>query len=135
MAFLIWDNQFSLNVKKIDEQHKHLFHLLNKLHDVVVEGAEQSLLAHILDELIEYTVYHFGTEEKLFAEHQYPEYTMHKREYDDLTRQVVEFQRIFREGSATISFELLDFLRRWLTKHTLGSDQKYAAFMHAKGVF
>ncbi len=135
MAFLIWDNQFSLNVKKIDEQHKHLFDLLNKLHDVVVEGAEQSLLAHILDELIEYTVYHFGTEEKLFAEHQYPEYTMHKREHDDLTRQVVKFQRTFREGSATISFELLDFLRRWLTKHTLGTDRKYAAFMNAREVF
>ncbi len=135
MAFFIWNDQYSLNVKKVDEQHKHLFHLLNTLHDVVVEGAEQRILAHILDELIEYTVYHFETEEKLFAEHHYPDYVKHKREHDDLTRRVVEFQKTFRAGSATISFELLDFLRDWLAKHTLGTDRKYATFMNAKGVF
>ncbi len=56
-------------------------------------------------------MYHFGTEEKLFEEQQYPEYAAHKQEHDALTRQVAELQKKFREGNATIPFEVLDFLR------------------------
>ncbi len=129
MAFLAWTDQFRLNVKEIDEQHKYLFSLLNRLHNSVIEGAEQSALDKVLAELIEYTVYHFNSEEKLLKENNYPELDIHKQEHDELTRKVIELQTKFRDGSATISFEVLDFLSDWLTKHTMGSDQRYAAFI------
>jgi len=132
MAFLEWNVKYSLGIDEIDEQHQKLFDLVNRLHTAVVEGAEQSTLGEILDELIDYTIDHFNTEEKLFKENNFPEYKEHKQQHDDLTAQVVELQTKFREEIATISFDVLDFLGEWLTKHTIDSDQKYALFMKSK---
>ena len=129
MTFLTWTDQYKLKVNEIDEQHEYLFGLLNKLYDSVVEGAERATLDNVLAELIEYTVYHFNSEEKLFEQEGYPELDIHKKEHDELTKQVIELQTRFRNGSATISFEVLDFLSDWLTGHTMGSDQKYCAFV------
>jgi len=129
MAFISWADKYSMNVQEIDKQHKHLFVLLGNLHKAVSEGAEQGTLAEILDELIDYTVYHFKTEEDLFKKYKYHDYDNHKKEHDDLTKQVVELQKQFMDGSATISFEVLDFLRDWLLTHTMGSDMKYVNFI------
>ena len=129
MAFLTWTDQYKLNIKEIDEQHEYLFNLLNRLYDSVVEGAERSTLDNVLAELIEYTVYHFNNEEKMLEEKNYPELDIQKQEHNKLTEQVIELQTKFRDGSATISFEVLDFLSDWLTTHTMGSDQKYSAFI------
>lgn len=132
MSFISWTEKYSMNVKEIDEQHKHLFLLLSNLHDAVSEGAEQGTLSDILDELIDYTFYHFKTEEELLKKENYHDFENHKKGHDYLTGQVVELQNKFRHGSATISFEILDFLRNWLVKHTLGSDMKYAKYISSK---
>ncbi|MCP5002917.1 MAG: hemerythrin family protein [Planctomycetes bacterium] len=65
----------------------------------------------------------------------YPEYEAHKCEHDELTMRVVGFQRVFLEGSATVSYELLDFLSEWITKHTMVVDRKYSSFLNRRGVF
>ena len=135
MAFIDWTKKNEVGVKEVDDQHKKLFEMLNALHQATANGDEQSVLMGILDELIEYTVYHFQTEEDLFEEFDYPDYLEHKTVHDDLTRQAVELQRKFREGSATISFEVLDFLNSWLVDHTIGMDKDMGPFLNGKGVF
>jgi len=130
MAFILWTEKYTTNIKELDKQHKHLFSLLNKLHGAVSEGAEQGTIAEILDELIDYTFYHFKTEEDLLKKKNYTHYNTHKKQHDKLTGQVVELQKQFMQGSATISFEILDFLRDWLDKHTMISDLKYARFLN-----
>lgn len=130
MDFISWTDKYSTNIKEIDLQHKRLFSLLSRLHEAVSQGAEQGTHAEILDELIDYTFYHFRAEEDLLKRKNYPDYSSHKKQHDKLTGQVVKLQNRFRQGSATISFEILDFLRDWLDKHTLGSDLKYAKFIH-----
>ena len=135
MAFIDWTKKNEVGVKEVDDQHKKLFDMLNALHQATANGDEQSVLMGILDELIEYTVYHFQTEEDLFEEFDYPDYLEHKTVHDDLTRQAVELQQKFREGSATISFEVLDFLNSWLVDHTIGMDKEMGPFLNGKGVF
>jgi hemerythrin-like metal-binding protein len=129
VAFLDWSDKYSLGVAEIDEQHQNLFDLVSRLHTAVSEGSDQSIYGEILNELIDYVVYHFDTEENLFKEKNYPDYEVHKQKHDDLTKQVLELQTKFTEGSATISFEVLDFLSEWLKDHTTGMDQKFTAFM------
>ena len=71
----------------------------------------------------------------MFETFQYPHAESHRKEHNDLTRAVIELQEQFKEGSATISFEVLDFLRNWLIDHTLGSDQKFGPYFNQKGIF
>jgi len=134
MAFIDWTHDNEVGIKKVDEQHKHLFALLNRLHDAVAEGKEQGELFAIMDELIEYTVVHFQTEERLYVEYDYPGYENHKAVHDDLVAAALDLQAKLREGSATLSFELLEFLHDWLMGHTLGLDQEMSGFLKAKGV-
>lgn len=135
MAFITFNHENEVNIREVDDQHRRLFDILNRLHEAVVAGKEQSELFAILDELIEYTVYHFQTEEKLFVEHDFPGYVGHKAEHDRLTATAVELQGQLRDGSATLSFELLDFLHDWLMDHTLGLDQDMGPFLNERGIY
>jgi hemerythrin len=131
MAFMTWTEEISVN-DEIDAQHKKLFDIVNELHASVTAGAERSLLAKVFDELIDYTIEHFQTEERYFAELSYPDERAHKKEHDELTEQVADLQRRFAEGDLVISFELLDFLYDWLMKHTGDSDIKFRNFLNGR---
>ena len=135
MAFLEWTNKNKINVRIVDEQHKKLFSLLNALHKATVNGEERSSLTSIMDELIEYTVYHFRTEEKLCKKHDYPNYVAHTAIHNKLTEQALELQQQCRVGSATISFDLLDFMHGWLVNHTTGIDKEVGAHLNKCGIF
>lgn len=132
MAFMTWTSNLSVN-DEIDAQHKKLFDIVNELHASVTAGAERSALAHVFNDLIDYTICHFRTEEGYFAALSYPDATAHKKEHDDLTAQVLSLQRQFVEGDLVISFELLDFLYDWLMNHTSDSDIKFKKFLDGRG--
>ena len=88
----------------------------------------------ILERLVSYTVYHFGFEEKLFQKHGYPEYEQHKKAHENLVAKVKEFKTKVQSGDATISMELMNFLKDWLASHIKGTDKKYVPFMREHGV-
>ena len=134
MALIIWsDERYSLKIPHVDEQHKHLVELVNRMYDAVAVGAERSTLGQILEELIDYTVCHFRTEEELFIRYRYPDFQVHKQQHDTLTKQVLDFQNQFIEGSATISYEIMDFLHQWLVRHMAGSDREFLYYLQAIG--
>lgn len=132
MAFMQWSDKYVLGLSAVDEQHQNLFILVNKMHDLVVSGEEQSAVGEVLEELIDYTVEHFATEERLFKENKYPNYEQHKQQHDDLTQQVLELQEKFRDKEITVTFEILEFLHDWLNEHTTNSDLEYAKYALTK---
>jgi len=70
-----------------------------------------------------------------FARTAYPAAAAHKKEHDDLTKQVLDVKKKFQEGAtATLSMEVLNFLRKWLLNHIQGSDKKYGPHLNAKGI-
>ena len=72
MELFTWSDEMSVNIKRIDEQHKKLIDLLNSLFLAMIEGQAQSVIEKIVGELINYADYHFKTEEYYFEEHNYP---------------------------------------------------------------
>lgn len=132
MPFITWTTKNKINIPMIDDQHKMLFDLLNRLHSAVSAGHEQGAIGTILDELIDYTVYHFNTEEEIFQQHEFPMLEEHQKEHNHLTQQALDLQTQFKKGSATISFEILDFLHDWLMDHTAGLDMEFGNFMRSR---
>jgi len=128
MSFLEWSPKYELGIDVVDEQHERLFHIVNSLYDSVVNGEEQNVLGEILDELIDYTVYHFETEEEKFEHYRYPKLQEHKKEHNDLTQQVLELQKKFYNHELTITYDVLDFLSEWLKDHTTNSDYEFATY-------
>lgn len=134
MALITWTENFSVSVQSIDDQHKKLIGLVNDLYDAMRAGKARDVLGKVLAELIDYTVYHFGTEEKLFQKYAYPDYKAHKKEHDDLTKTAVDLKEKFNNGNMMITIEVMNFLKDWLNNHILGTDKKYGPFLSSKGV-
>jgi hemerythrin len=130
---LQWSEEFSVGIPEIDEQHKTLFTLVNTLYVAILDHKGTAACTEVLDELVDYTRVHFGLEQSLMHIGKYPEYENHCALHRELVDEVVALQDKIRSGKASISFELLHFLRTWLIKHILGEDKKYAAFFASNG--
>lgn len=133
MAFLKWEDRYSVKVPEMDRQHQHLVGIINRLHDEMTQGAPPEALAAILKDLIRYTQVHFRREEELMAAAAYPSLDRHKREHQDLTNQVLQFQSDLEAGRLALSISLLNFLKSWLRDHIVRSDTGYAEFVNPTG--
>ena len=134
MAFIDWKDTLSVGVELFDNDHKKLVALANSLHDSISVGAQQGALVPILDELVKYTVFHFGHEEGMMIQYAYPDYEKHKKEHDALVEKVQDYYDQVMEGKTAISLSLIGFLKDWLVNHIMGSDQAYKEFFKSRGV-
>ncbi len=134
MPLIEWNDGLSVKIPEIDEQHKKLVSIINQLHDAMIKRAGQQVLGGLLNELIDYTVTHFQTEEKYMRGTTFPGYLTHKRQHDDLTKQAVELKAKFEAGQPCMTLEVMDFLKEWLTKHIQGSDKQYTDHFLKAGV-
>ena len=132
---LEWNQNLSVGVPSIDEQHKALLALLNELSDATQAGRGQVVLGKVLKELADYTVYHFQYEESLFAQTGYSAAADHRKEHLDLITLVQVQSQQYEDGAREIlSEELLKFLRRWLYMHIMGSDKKFGPHLVSMGI-
>lgn len=134
MPLLTWTDTYSVKVKTFDSQHQRLFSMMNDLHEAMRNGKGSLLIGRILGDLLEYTCNHFAAEEKVMERVAYPALASHRAEHNALTAKVRDFAREFNAGRAALSPALMQFLQDWLKKHIQGTDQKYSAFLNARGV-
>ncbi len=126
-----WNEHFNTGIKIVDEQHHKLVDIINRLAKHVALDAKSVELNTIFDELIEYTVYHFKTEEEIW--HKYlPNDTLdteHKAIHQQFVTKVLEFKAEQEDGdSSKLTKDVLLYLAKWLASHILESD-RYLAYV------
>ena len=128
MTILNWNNQLELGIESVDKQHKHLIDLTNQLDDALAIGAERNTLINIVNDLIDYTVYHFQHEEQLMLKAQFnPEiYGIHKAEHEEFVEKMGQVQRDIEFDINVLSDDLMDYLVNWLCHHILNTDKQMA---------
>mgnify|MGYP001558302938 CR=1 FL=1 len=135
MPLMQWNESLKVGIDAVDGDHQKLVGMVNELFDAMQAGRGKDVLGKVLDELASYTAQHFAREESYFARTGYPDSAAHKKEHDDLRKQVNDVQAKFKSGAtATLTIDVLNFLRDWLVKHIKGSDMKYAPHLKAKGI-
>lgn len=134
MALITWNNALSTGIGEQDTQHKKLIDLINQLNDAMQAGKGADVLGKVLSELVNYTVYHFGYEEKLMAQHKYEETPAHKAEHAKFVQTAGDFKKKFDAGNAVVSTEIMNFLRDWLTTHIMKTDKKMGQSLSKLGV-
>lgn len=132
--FFVWKDEYSLGIKEIDEQHKYFVNLLDNIYQTVLTNEDRKLIGDKLNELKDYTIKHFATEEKYFDEFAYPEAEEHKLAHRDLEKNVLDFQEKFKNNKIEVSFDLIDFLEDWLIEHLAHMDMKYVKCFHDHGL-
>jgi len=134
LPLLEWDDSYSVNVLKIDTQHKRLISIVNELNDAMAEGRGKDILSNTLARLINYTKEHFRDEEQLMSDQGYPDFKKHQAEHIRLTEQVIQFQKEYEDGSIAITIKMMRFLRDWLSNHIKGTDKKYGPYLNERGI-
>jgi len=127
-----WSSKLCIGIDKIDNQHKELVRLVNQLHSAMKAKAGIQESSKILEQLADYTVYHFGFEEKLFDVHNYEASEEHKKNHRDFVKKVVDFQSDLKAGRAGLSMDLMYFLTKWLKDHILKTDKAYVSYLKDK---
>lgn len=131
--FVEWSDALSVGIEEIDGQHKVLVDLVNKMHEAIHQRHGSDVVNSILSDLADYTRIHFAVEESLMRILNYPGYEAHKEIHEELLGAVVDLQEKVATGKKSIGFELMHFLKTWLTKHIMEEDMQYSGFFIASG--
>ena len=132
--YMPWSADLSVGLQEIDEQHKVLVSLINRLfNEAVLKSPDRDIVSNILNELVQYTIIHFSVEESLFRIFDYPDGEVHQDHHEKLKQEVMKIQKKFLEGQV-IDLELMRFLRQWLKQHIMVEDKKYTPFFLATGI-
>ncbi|MBI9044727.1 MAG: hemerythrin family protein [Anaerolineaceae bacterium] len=134
MALITWNENLSVNIQEFDQHHKKLIDMINNLHQAMKQGKGKDVLEDILKGLVEYTDFHFKTEEEYFKKFNYPESRQHIQEHNAFVKKVVDFVDTFKKGDLGLSIEISSFLSDWLKTHINGTDKKYSTFLNDKGI-
>jgi hemerythrin-like metal-binding protein len=128
-----WHESHSVGVPSIDEQHKRLVALTNRLFLAIMDDAGEEALEGVLNDLADYAVYHFTHEEELLRMHGYPEELLdeHRAEHQALTDEVHRYIARYREDPGNLDLSVYVFLRDWTHEHMSRSDSRYSEFLVA----
>jgi len=129
MPFINWDSKYEFGIQEIDNQHKKLADLINKIYDAHNEGHGRDVLGSVFIDLVFYTKIHFNKEENYMEEANYPNLDEHRKLHRELTDQVHQLEQKYKSGDLNIDNKLLDFLKDWLTNHILKEDKKYVPYV------
>lgn len=134
-----WKDSYSVNVQAIDEQHKRLFELALKIYDVLsVKDSHDHFdeIMKIVDELKEYTIYHFNYEEELMERCGFENIEEHKLEHKAFIQKVSSFnERDIDEKQSKVIMEMIMFVADWIEKHILKSDHRYKELLNSNGIY
>lgn len=127
MAHFIWDQKFSVGVKTLDNQHKHLFEILNRLYAALENKESIENISDIFDQVLEYTLAHFGIEEQYMLHAKYPGYNEHKALHEKLKTKATQIAASIRKGDLAAAEQASQFMKTWWEDHILKVDMKYTS--------
>jgi hemerythrin len=130
-TFVVWEERYSMGIPAIDEQHKELLVLTNKLYDACREGEESAreYFREVIRSAVEYVQFHFTSEERLMERINFPELMEHKVQHTHFVKQVLEEVKNFEQGKSFVPNIFVRFLRDWVLTHIAMSDIKYAEYI------
>ncbi|MBQ0730323.1 MAG: bacteriohemerythrin [Oleispira antarctica] len=133
-SLIFWKEEYSVGVKSLDDDHKRLIFLLNQFKTAYDYDTSADFERQALEQLVEYTRFHFTREEDMMQQAGYSDIENHKNQHIKMIAQVEDFvDQYRREGHDSLN-EVSVFLSDWLIRHINGTDKQYTQCMLEKGL-
>ena len=133
-TFFKWKEEYSVNIREIDNQHKVLVEMLNDLYMSFLRKEHEEKTGEIIGRLTDYAFMHFKLEERYFSLFNYVEREEHTLEHTKFVDKVVAFRDDFNKHKSALTFQIINFLRDWLLNHIMVSDKKYTPCFRENGL-
>jgi hemerythrin len=135
MAFIDWDETFSVGVASIDEQHKRMVDIVIALYNSIIPGMSDATFAGLFDSLVDCAETHFKHEESFFERTDYSRAEQHRQKHNALKEQIAFWREdVINRGDPEKSRTMMEFLKSWLVDHVKDEDKKLGAHLNAKGI-
>ncbi len=128
-----WYDKYSENISLIDVQHKNLIEIINKAGMVEKSSNSPKDVLKILDEMTEYALKHFETEERYMKEYNFPGYQSHSNEHIDFINTVLDYKNRAIYGDFQIASETHEYLVQWYVNHIQVTDKECINFFKNNG--
>ncbi len=129
MSLIIWDEQYLLGIKEIDEQHKQLADCINQFHAAFVVDNNSMVFDEILNTLKKYIKTHFKYEQKLMKKFNYPETDEHIQEHESFKAKIIEIEKTYLATKSNPGADVLGFLIDWMLTHILEIDYRLTEYI------
>jgi hemerythrin len=130
MTKLVWTDQLSVGIDVIDQQHRRIVEYINQLDDALTFGHSRQEIGNLINDLVDYTMSHFGFEESLQEEAGYQFLVSHKKVHELFAQRVTDYQTRFEKGE-DVCKGLNSLLVTWLFNHIKRDDADYAETVRA----
>jgi hemerythrin len=125
MALMEWTESLSVGVPELDNDHKQLVAIINRIAEAEEKGGPADW---VFSELERYTREHFRHEEGRLAEAGYEELAAHKKQHKAFIEWLETVKAAYHLDPSShhyLARTVNDYLKRWWTHHILGTDMKY----------
>lgn len=126
MTLFKWDNKYSVKVEELDNHHKALFDILNRLYQSCFEDNEIIALDPIYEELVSYINCHFSAEEQHMRNIGYVNINTHIIAHDLFKEKILQLRHNVDIDNIEVTKQLIVYLGKWLLNHVLVEDIKYS---------
>lgn len=120
-----------IGVEQIDNEHKHLFDLVNSTADLLMkDNVSRSDVTNLFRELNDYAILHFTHEEEYMEKINDPELPRQREMHQAFVMKLKELEIgdiKTKDDKETIK-NILEFVARWLFSHILSSDTMIGVF-------
>lgn len=124
MAKVEWQASYSVGVEDLDQQHRALFEVINKLDDAIA-GARRHEIMGAFSHLLDYARGHFAFEEAFMARTKHADLDAHQLEHAAFVDRVMRLWEEFLADRGDVAPRLLEFMQDWLVHHVRHTDQGY----------
>jgi hemerythrin len=139
-----WNNDYSLGIASIDDQHKKLFAMMNQFcaaldknpdrRTGLGKASEDAAVQEVIDEMGQYADVHFTLEEKYFEQFRYPKMLEHMAQHEVFRLKTHQLREELDKGNDTVALETMQFLSNWFVNHILTVDKEYVQCFHDHGL-
>ena len=126
--------EYTVGDKLIDDQHDHIFRLVNALECAGSAGVGARTADLLLVHLSAYLQSHFRCEERLMAERGYPKLRTHARQHAECSQRLADLL-VLVNSNVMDPADCAPFVRDWLHNHLLGSDCHFAQWLQTRRYF
>ncbi|HHL35236.1 MAG TPA: bacteriohemerythrin [Desulfobulbaceae bacterium] len=131
MPLIKWRDSYSVGIEKFDKEHRHLVELINRMFVIVRDKDNITAVSDAVARLIDYTEFHFSSEEAAMKEAGFPNLAAHQQLHARLTQEISAFQQKIVAEESDVGPKFYRFLRDWLLGHILEEDKQYTQYMIA----
>lgn len=135
MEKIIWSPEYNVSVGILDEQHKRLVLMLNRMIGVKEATTGSELISDLITQMTMYDQEHLKIEEDLLAEFGFPLFDQYKQSHVKFRKKVVDLCTAVFIGVPIVPQVMLNFFVEWLRNHILHEDMGYKSFFKEKGIY